>query len=303
MWILYYPGSFAPQLWRSAYKPVAEYVASLAHPRSYSNRSTFSSSRAQSFVLHRHHQSWHTRHSASASPSLAPTRYSSSISSLSVPLMRFPGAKIVFLVLRHQLTTVQAILTEEDGIVSPNMVRWAEGIARESIVLIEGVLQEPGGQTEVKSATVHKLEIKVEKVCRHNGRMLLANVIFKLFIVAHPSSSLPFQVEQVSRTAQSTNAHVGDQTRYNNRVLDLRVRYPGAYLLTLTYSPTVPCQPSHLPYQLGCMRSLQTSARLHRVHRNPLDEAPGIWHRIRRGGLQSRLLPPSRLSRAIPSAR
>lgn len=138
----------------------------------------FSSSRAQSFVLHRHHQSWHTRHSASTSPSLAPTRYSSSVSSLSVPLMRFIGAKLVFLILRHQLTTVQAIVTEEDGIVSQNMVRWAEGIARESIVLIEGVLQEPGGQPEVKSATVHKVEIKVEKVCCRNGRILLSNVIF-----------------------------------------------------------------------------------------------------------------------------
>ena len=92
--------------------------------------------------------------------------------------MRFIGAKLVFLILRHQLTTVQAIVTEEHGIVSQNMVRWAEGIARESIVLIEGVLQEPGGQPEVKSATVHKVEIKVEKVCRHNGRILLSNNIF-----------------------------------------------------------------------------------------------------------------------------
>ena len=81
------------------------------------------------------------------------------------PLTRLPGAKIVFFNLRHQLTTVQAVLTEEEGIVSQNMLRWAEGIARESIVLVEGVVQEPAGQPEVKSATVHNVEIKVEKVC------------------------------------------------------------------------------------------------------------------------------------------
>ena len=79
--------------------------------------------------------------------------------------MRFPGAKIVFLTLRHQLTTVQAVLTEEEGSVSQNMLRWAEGIARESIILVEGVVQEPAGQPEVKSTTVHNVEIKVEKVC------------------------------------------------------------------------------------------------------------------------------------------
>ena len=45
----------------------------------------------------------------------------------------------------------------------------------------------------------------------------------QLFVVAHPSSSLPFQVEHLSRPAQLTHANVGDQTRYNNRVLDLRV--------------------------------------------------------------------------------
>lgn len=83
------------------------------------------------------------------------------------PLTRLLGAKIVFLILRHQLTTVQAVLTEEGGIVSQNMLRWAEGIARESIVLVGDVVQEPDTQTQVKSATVHTVEIKVEKVCLH----------------------------------------------------------------------------------------------------------------------------------------
>jgi aspartyl/asparaginyl-tRNA synthetase len=171
------------------------------------------------------------RHSTRASPSLSPIRYRSAVLSSPGLLTRFPGAKIVFLILRHQLTTVQAVLTEEEGTISQNMLRWAEGIARESIVLVEGVLQEPDGHTEVKSATVHKVEIKVEKVYLHRGHLQQSVIIFancslghcQLFIVAHPSSSLPFQVEQVSRPAQLTHASVGDQTRYNNRVLDLRV--------------------------------------------------------------------------------
>jgi len=56
--------------------------------------------------------------------------------------------------------------------------------------------------------------------------IILANSFLghcQLFVVAHPSSCLPFQVEQVSRPAQLTITNVGDQTRYSNRVLDLRV--------------------------------------------------------------------------------
>lgn len=48
------------------------------------------------------------------------------------------------------------------------MVRWAEGLNRETIVRVEGVVQEPPkdeGHEEVKSATVHALEVRVEKVC------------------------------------------------------------------------------------------------------------------------------------------
>ena len=47
------------------------------------------------------------------------------------------------------------------------MVRWAEGLNRETIVRVEGVLQEPPkeqGQEQVRSATVHHVEVRVEKV-------------------------------------------------------------------------------------------------------------------------------------------
>ena len=62
---------------------------------------------------------------------------------------------------------MQAVLTETPGRVSANMVRWAEGLARESIVRVVGVVQEPPrdeGHDMVRSASVHMREIKVEMV-------------------------------------------------------------------------------------------------------------------------------------------
>jgi hypothetical protein len=45
------------------------------------------------------------------------------------------------------------------------MVRWAEGISREAIVLVEGrVKMPPENQGEIKSTTVHQRELQIEKV-------------------------------------------------------------------------------------------------------------------------------------------
>lgn len=78
---------------------------------------------------------------------------------------RAVGASIVFLVFRRHLYTVQGVLTVEEGIVSPQMVRWAETLHTESIVWVEGTIQQPqGGQDVIKSTTVHEIEIKIEKV-------------------------------------------------------------------------------------------------------------------------------------------
>ena len=63
------------------------------------------------------------------------------------------------------MTTIQGILTEDNVTVSQNMVRWVEGINRESIVLVEGTVQEPPrDQQQVKSTTIHEVEINIEKV-------------------------------------------------------------------------------------------------------------------------------------------
>ncbi|OSX66656.1 hypothetical protein POSPLADRAFT_1131534 [Postia placenta MAD-698-R-SB12] len=124
------------------------------------------------------------------------------------------GSKIIFMVFRSQLTTLQGVLTEEEGVISHNMVRWAEGLNRETIVLVKGVVQRPpDGQEEVHSTRVHNHEVKIQK----------------LYVIVGPTSTLPFQVEGVSRTEEADSkedAHlprVNQATRFTNRVLDLRL--------------------------------------------------------------------------------
>lgn len=72
----------------------------------------------------------------------------------------------MFTIFRQQLYTIQGVLTEANEEVSENMVRWAEGLNRETIVLVEGKVQiPPANQGEIKTTTVHQREIKIEKVC------------------------------------------------------------------------------------------------------------------------------------------
>lgn len=71
---------------------------------------------------------------------------------------------ILFLVLRQGAETIQGVLTEGET-VSQNMLLWAESIHNESVVWVEGTLQIPqNDQSEVKSSSVHGIEVKIEKV-------------------------------------------------------------------------------------------------------------------------------------------
>lgn len=122
------------------------------------------------------------------------------------------GSKIVFILFRYRQTTVQGVLVETPDAVSQNMVRWAEGLSRETIVRVEGIVQAPPkdeGHDEVKSASVHTREVRVQK----------------LHVISKPSSQLPFQVDDISRPRdlqERAPQKVGDRTRFANRVLDLR---------------------------------------------------------------------------------
>ena len=75
---------------------------------------------------------------------------------------RAQGNKMVFLNLRQRTDSVQALLTVAPGKVSKQMVKWAAGLATESIVLVEGVIQK--SPEPIKSASVSDVEVLISQV-------------------------------------------------------------------------------------------------------------------------------------------
>lgn len=69
---------------------------------------------------------------------------------------------MVFLALRQQLSTIQAIVQVNPNTISKQMVKWVAGLDLESIVLVEGKVQQP--QVPVESTSVKEREIAIEKV-------------------------------------------------------------------------------------------------------------------------------------------
>lgn len=69
---------------------------------------------------------------------------------------------MLFLALRHSIHTIQALVVVNPNTISKQMVKWGASIPRESIVLVEGVIQKPG--VPVESTTIHEREILVSKV-------------------------------------------------------------------------------------------------------------------------------------------
>jgi hypothetical protein len=79
-----------------------------------------------------------------------------------VQTSRAQGNKMVFLNLRQRTDSIQALLVVAEGKVSKQMVKWAASLSDESIVLIEGVVEQTA--EPIKSATVSDAELKVSKV-------------------------------------------------------------------------------------------------------------------------------------------
>jgi aspartyl-tRNA synthetase len=52
------------------------------------------------------------------------------------------------------------------------MIKWAQGLPRETIVLVQGVVQKP--VEPIKSTSIRDAEIKIYKVCQknHNDKYL-----------------------------------------------------------------------------------------------------------------------------------
>jgi aspartyl/asparaginyl-tRNA synthetase len=67
-----------------------------------------------------------------------------------------------FFTFRQQGASIQGLLAADDQQVSRPMIKWAQALPRETIVLVQGIVQKP--VEPIKSTTVGDAEIKVQKV-------------------------------------------------------------------------------------------------------------------------------------------
>jgi aspartyl/asparaginyl-tRNA synthetase len=79
-----------------------------------------------------------------------------------VQTSRAQGSKMVFLNLRQKTDSIQALLVLTPEKISKQMLKWAAGLADESIVLLEGTVEKTA--EPIKSATISDVELHVSKV-------------------------------------------------------------------------------------------------------------------------------------------
>ncbi|KAI8053423.1 hypothetical protein BDF22DRAFT_620127 [Syncephalis plumigaleata] len=120
------------------------------------------------------------------------------------------SAKMCFFLLRHQYSTVQALLITDKERVSKKMLKFAVGIPNESIVLIEAKVNK--APEPIRSCTIQDVELH----------------ILSLFVESEAAPQLPFSIEDASRPdteyekEDNQFSRVNLDTRLNNRVVDLR---------------------------------------------------------------------------------
>ncbi|XP_056649128.1 aspartate--tRNA ligase, cytoplasmic [Diorhabda carinulata] len=116
--------------------------------------------------------------------------------------------KQCFIVLRQKEFTVQAILNVSD-VVSKSMVKFSSGIPKESILDIEAKVSEV--PNNIASCTQQDVELAVTQ----------------LWVVSMSAPQLPLQIDDASRPEkaedeEALNIRVNQDTRLDNRILDLR---------------------------------------------------------------------------------
>ncbi|XP_041019504.1 aspartate--tRNA ligase 2, cytoplasmic [Juglans microcarpa x Juglans regia] len=126
--------------------------------------------------------------------------------------IRAVGKNMAFLVVREKGFTVQCVVTAQPDSVSRQMVKYAAGLSRESIVDIEGVVSVP--TVPIKGAS-QQVEVQVRKI----------------FCVNKAMPTLPINIEDAARSeteiekalqAGEQLVRVNQDTRLNYRVLDMR---------------------------------------------------------------------------------
>ncbi|KAL1992499.1 hypothetical protein VTN49DRAFT_4531 [Thermomyces lanuginosus] len=127
-------------------------------------------------------------------------------------IVRNMSSRLVFLVFRQQLNTLQGVLQADDQTRSMGMVTWAERLRTGTIVRVKGKLQTPA--VPVVSCTFHDVELSIEE----------------LHVVVRREEAVPFSVYEAEIRTEEENrmegrrSHIPDRTRLANRVLDLRTQ-------------------------------------------------------------------------------
>ncbi|KMP04893.1 hypothetical protein DIZ76_015317 [Coccidioides immitis] len=125
-------------------------------------------------------------------------------------VVRRMGQKLVFLVFRQQVITLQGVLTEKKGEISILMIQWAEHIRVGSILKVKGVIRKP--EVPVIGTTMHDLEVHIQEI----------------HVIVRREEPIPFSVYEAELPAveeekiEGRRTRVPDRTRLSNRILDLR---------------------------------------------------------------------------------
>ncbi|CAL5425613.1 unnamed protein product [Camellia sinensis] len=127
--------------------------------------------------------------------------------------IRSVSKKMAFLVVRERGFTVQCVLSVAPDVVSPQMVKFATGLSKESYVDVEGTISVP--KDPIIGASQQQVEIQVKK----------------LYCISKAVPALPINIEDAARgeieiekalQAGKQLVRVNQDTRLNFRVLDLR---------------------------------------------------------------------------------
>lgn len=127
-----------------------------------------------------------------------------------VHVVRRMGSKLVFLVFRQQVTTLQGVLSEEKDLVSVRMIQFAEHVRAGSIVRVQGELRRP--LAPVSGTSIPDVELHIRQ----------------FHVIVRREESAPFSVYEAELALASEGApenkhlKIPDRTRLSNRILDLR---------------------------------------------------------------------------------
>src|SRR5579859_1976726 len=123
-----------------------------------------------------------------------------------VHTIRKMSSKLAFIVFRQQIATIQGVIREYEDVISTHMVRWAERIPIESIVLVGGTVQHT--EEKITGTSIHDMELVIEE----------------LHVLSPPSNPLPFTVYQAEEESLKRDSEdsINDRQRLSNRLLELR---------------------------------------------------------------------------------